>query len=237
MWIKIFCLLIKPAFANSVSCTKTQLFLSGAPKCWNSTVLLNTSAKYNVFIKRSSQNVTIVDLFFNFFLWTVEANGDPSYWSVPRQRQRMTTPSFAQKVEVAVQSLKKGKSAWVDNIPAELVWIDGEDVIIALTTICQKIWQTGEWPTPWTQSLVITLPKNRQPAAVPELPNDQPHQSPKQSHAQDHTGQTDAINGEDHCWRTGRLQSRTEHHQSRYSINESSVRNISSTSKTYTMSS
>ena len=29
----------------------------------------------------------------------------------------------------------------------------------ALTTICNKIWQTGEWPTPWTQSLVITLPK------------------------------------------------------------------------------
>ena len=29
----------------------------------------------------------------------------------------------------------------------------------ALTTICNKIWQTGEWPTPWTQSLAITLPK------------------------------------------------------------------------------
>ena len=26
-------------------------------------------------------------------------------------------------------------------------------------TICNKIWQTGERPTPWTQSLVITLPK------------------------------------------------------------------------------
>ena len=25
--------------------------------------------------------------------------------------------------------------------------------------ICNKIWQTGEWPTPSTQSLVITLPK------------------------------------------------------------------------------
>ena len=25
-----------------------------------------------------------------------------------------------------------------------------EDVIIALRTICNKIWQTGEWPTPWT---------------------------------------------------------------------------------------
>ena len=28
-----------------------------------------------------------------------------------------------------------------------------------LLIICNKIWQTGEWPTPWTQSLIITLPK------------------------------------------------------------------------------
>ena len=55
--------------------------------------------------------------------------------------------------------MKKGKSAGVDNIPAELVQAGGEDVITALTTICYKIWQTGEWPTPWTQSLDITLPK------------------------------------------------------------------------------
>ena len=55
--------------------------------------------------------------------------------------------------------MKKGKSAGVDNIPAELVQAGGEDVITALTTICNKIWQTGEWPKPWTQSLVITLPK------------------------------------------------------------------------------
>ena len=26
-------------------------------------------------------------------------------------------------------------------------------------TICNKIWQTGEWPTPWLQSIVIILPK------------------------------------------------------------------------------
>ena len=32
-------------------------------------------------------------------------------------------------------------------------------MIDALTTICNKIWQTGEWPTSRTQSLVITLPK------------------------------------------------------------------------------
>ena len=52
-------------------------------------------------------------------------------------------------MEAAVQSLKKGKSAGVDNIPAELVQAGGEDVITAVTTICDKIWQTGEWPTAW----------------------------------------------------------------------------------------
>ena len=56
-------------------------------------------------------------------------------------------------MEAAVQSLKKGKSA------GELVQAGGEAVITALMTMCKKIWQTGEWPTPWTQSLAIKLHK------------------------------------------------------------------------------
>ena len=68
-------------------------------------------------------------------------------------------PILHKEVEAAVEPLKKGKSAGVDNVQAELVQAGGEDIINALTTICNKIWQTGEWPTPWTQSLVITLPK------------------------------------------------------------------------------
>ena len=68
-------------------------------------------------------------------------------------------PILRKAVEAAVQSLKKGKSAGADNIPAEQVFAVGEDLITTLTTICNKIWQTGEWPTPWTQSLVITRPK------------------------------------------------------------------------------
>ena len=55
--------------------------------------------------------------------------------------------------------MKKGKSAGVDNITAKLVQAGGEDVITVLTTICTKIRQTGEWSTPWTQSLIITPPK------------------------------------------------------------------------------
>ena len=32
-------------------------------------------------------------------------------------------------------------------------------MIDMLIIICSKIWRTGEWPTPWTKSLIITLPK------------------------------------------------------------------------------
>ena len=77
----------------------------------------------------------------------------------PQTPTEYDCPILRKKVEAAVQSLKKGKLAGVDNTPAELVQAGGEDVITALMTICDKIWQTGEWPTPWTRSLVITLPK------------------------------------------------------------------------------
>ena len=35
-----------------------------------------------------------------------------------------------------------------------------------LLNICNKIWQTGDWPTPWNQSLVITLPKKATSSSV-----------------------------------------------------------------------
>ena len=62
----------------------------------------------------------------------------------------MTNPILRREVEAAVQSSKEGNSAGVDNIQAELVQAGGEDVITTLTTICHKIWQAAEWPTPWT---------------------------------------------------------------------------------------
>ena len=93
-----------------------------------------------------------------FQLYNHKANGDPSVLNCT-QTDTEDDQILHREVEAAVQSLKKGKSAGVDNIPAELVQAGGENVITALTTICYKIWQTGEWPTPWTQSLVITLPK------------------------------------------------------------------------------
>ena len=46
-----------------------------------------------------------------------------------------------------------------DNIPTEMVQAGGEAMVNALTKIGNKIWRAGEWPTSWTQSLIIILPK------------------------------------------------------------------------------
>ena len=48
-------------------------------------------------------------------------------------------------IEAAVRSLKKCKSAGIDNIPAELLICGGEQVIDILKVICDKIWHTGKW--------------------------------------------------------------------------------------------
>ena len=81
-------------------------------------------------------------------LYNYKASGDPSVLNCPQTDTEDDHPILRREVEAAVQSLKKGESAGVDNIPAELVQTGGEDVITALTTVCNKIRQTGEWPAP-----------------------------------------------------------------------------------------
>ena len=92
-------------------------------------------------------------------LYNYKASGDSSVLNCHQTDTEDDHLILLRAAEAAVQSLKKGKSAGIDNIPAELVQACREDVITALTTMCKKIRQTGEWPTLWTQSLVITLPK------------------------------------------------------------------------------
>ena len=82
-----------------------------------------------------------------------------------------------EEVEAAVKSPKKGKSAESDSIPSELVQVGGGTMIEMLLIICNKIWRTCEWPTPWTQSVIITLPKKGN--LQPKLPNHQPDWSSK----------------------------------------------------------
>ena len=92
-------------------------------------------------------------------LYNYKANGDPSVLNCPKTDTEDDHPILRREVEAAVQSLKKGKTAGVDNIQAELVQAGGEDIINALATIYNKILQTGEWPTPRTQTLSSHFPR------------------------------------------------------------------------------
>ena len=51
-------------------------------------------------------------------LYNYKVNGDPSVVNCPKTDTEDDHPILHREVEAAVQSLKKGKSAGVDNIPA-----------------------------------------------------------------------------------------------------------------------
>ena len=108
-------------------------------------------------------------------LYNYETDGDPIVFNCPEIPDEEHHPFLREKVEAAVKALKMGKSAGVDNIQAELVQAGGEAMIDILTSICNKICKTEEWPTTWTQSRYHT-PKESQLAAVPELQNHPPYQ-------------------------------------------------------------
>ena len=113
-------------------------------------------------------------------LYNYESCGDNVVLDCSQPQEEDLQPILREEVEIAVASLKKRKSAGVDNISAELVQASGKTMIDVLKDMCNIIRRTGEWPTPWTQSLKGQL------AALPELQNYQPHQSFQQSHAESH---------------------------------------------------
>ena len=132
-----------------------------------------------------------------------KANGDPSVLNCPQTHTEDDHPILRREVEAAAQSQhpsRTGPSRWrgcnhhsYNNLQQDLA--------------------DRRMANPMDSFLSLHTSQERQPAAVPELPNNQPHQSPSQSHAEDYTEQIKATSGEDHRRRTGRLQSRKEYHR------------------------
>ena len=104
-------------------------------------------------------------------LYNHKANGDQSVLKCPKTDTEDDHHILHREVEAAVQSLKKGKSAGVDNIPAELVQTGGEDAI----TILQHDLADRRMANPVDPVLSHRTSQERQPAPVPELPNSQTH--------------------------------------------------------------
>ena len=72
-------------------------------------------------------------------LYNLKASGDPSVLNCPQTHTEDDHPILFKEAGAAVQSLKKGQSAGVDSIPAELVQAGGEDVITALSNLQQDL--------------------------------------------------------------------------------------------------
>ena len=111
--------------------------------------------------KRLTEDMDILNRWTEYCseLYNHKAKGDPEVLKHPPVANTDNYPILREEVEAAVKSLKPGKSAGVDNSRAELLQAGGETIIDALLNICNKIWQTVDWPASWTQSLVINLPK------------------------------------------------------------------------------
>ena len=80
-------------------------------------------------------------------------------------------------------------------------------------TICNNICETGEWPTPWTQSLVITLPKKGNLQQCQNYRTISLFSRPSKVMLKIKLNRLKPQADKDHCSRTGRLQSRKEHHR------------------------
>ena len=92
-------------------------------------------------------------------LYNYDTDGDPIVLACQQILYEEHHPILREVEEAAVKALTMGKSTGVDNTPAKLVQAGWEAMMNILTSICNKIRKTGEWPTTWIQSLVIALPK------------------------------------------------------------------------------
>ena len=106
-------------------------------------------------------------------LYNYRATGDPEVLNVPPATNNANRPILCEEVKVAVKSLKKGKSAGVDNIPAELLQQGGEAMVNTLLIICNK--DLADRGMAYTVDPVSSHhpPKERQFTAMPELPHHQ----------------------------------------------------------------
>ena len=63
------------------------------------------------------------------------------------------------EVKWVLGSITTNKASGSDGIPVELLQILKDDAVKVLHSICQKIWETQQWPQEWKRSVLIPVPK------------------------------------------------------------------------------
>jgi hypothetical protein len=78
--------------------------------------------------------------------------------SVPQLQISIRTP-LKRKVIYAIKSMKNGKVAGLNNIPAEILKLDSSKAADTLLLLFQEIWQRERFPKESKEGTVIQIPK------------------------------------------------------------------------------
>ena len=79
------------------------------------------------------------------------------------------------EVKWALGSITMNKASGRNGIPVELFQILKDDAVKVLHSICQKIWETQQWPQDWKRSVLILIPKKGNPQKMLKLPHNCTH--------------------------------------------------------------
>ena len=145
-------------------------------------------------------------------LYNYKANGDPSVLNCP-QTDTGRPPHPSQESLGCSTIIEEREVSWSRQHPSRTGPSRWRGCNHRYHDNLQQDLADRRMANPMDPVLSHHTSRERQPAAVPEPPNNKPHQSPKQSYAEDHTEQIESTNGEDYRRRRGRLQSRKEHHR------------------------
>ena len=74
------------------------------------------------------------------------------------------------EVKWALGSITMNKASRGDGIPVELFQILKDDTVKVLSSICQEIWKTQQWPQDWKRSVFIPIPKKGNPTECSNYP-------------------------------------------------------------------
>jgi hypothetical protein len=79
--------------------------------------------------------------------------------SLVTQLQISIRTPLKREVIYEIKSMKNGKAAGLDNIPAERLKFDSSKAANMLLPLFQEIWQKERFPKEWKEGIVIKIPK------------------------------------------------------------------------------
>ncbi|XP_071580973.1 uncharacterized protein [Temnothorax nylanderi] len=86
---------------------------------------------------------------------TVAENGEQAI----KMTNEREPPILKSEVEEAITHLKPNKAPGLDEVSAEKIKLLGDEGIRIIHDICNKVWQSGQWPKNWAKSAVIPIHK------------------------------------------------------------------------------